>query len=254
MFGSSEDIENSYEKLKGHNNITYRVGGNARFNARSSSIDWYLANDTKCSEIFENESSDRIIDSINSILNLSPEERNPHKLLKIVEHLVQLPDKEFLKIMSKILKLTESTMISMRRLHYLIFKVQKIDENNPLYVKFCPYEPSTRLRNAISDGLNISKINANNIKMLLLEVNRLIDEVNNIEFDNPNAVSSVIDDFSDELDKDKIVDDVNILQKKFCEFISLYTSAFSQLEKTEQLYIQISKKLESISDILETEL
>ena len=47
---------------------------------------------------------------------------------------------------------------------------------------------------------------------------------------------------------------VNILQKKFCEFIALYTSAFPQLEKMEQLYIRISKKLESISDILETEL
>lgn len=250
VFGSYDESCKNAETIKGHNNTRYTIGGNARFNSRGSSIDWFLTIGSSQLTLFDNDKIDKnIIDSINSTLNINPEIEDPDKLSQLLDKLIQLQGKEFLKTMARILKLTEPIMIELRRMHYIILKLKDIQEGDRSYIKFCPYEPSLRMKNIMVDGLKISKVNASNVNMISSDISRLISEINDIEFDNPNSISNIIEEYPDKKSNENKIEK---LKKQFSEFVTLYTDTFPQLEKMEKLYVRISKKLESICDILES--
>jgi hypothetical protein len=197
----------------------------------------------------DNKTDKNIIDSINSTLNINPEIDDPDRLSQLLDKLIQLPGKKFLKMMSRILKLTESIMIALRRMHYIVLKLSHIKEGDPKYIKFCPYEPGARMRKIMhDDNLNISRVSASNINMISKDIMRIISEIDDIEFENLSSISNIIEEYAD---KKAPVNKIEKLKKQFSEFMTLYTSAFPQLEKMEQLYFIISKKMETICDILE---
>jgi len=142
IFGSYEQSLNDSKTLIGHNDITYMVGGNARYNLKSNMEEWKLA-----SKLNQNDQ----IKSINQILNIKPQIIDPDELHIFLQELNKLSNNEFVKFMEKSLNLYEPIQIQLRKLFYVILdKFTDGGKDDKYHIGFCQFEPITRINNLLN--------------------------------------------------------------------------------------------------------
>jgi hypothetical protein len=236
IFGSYEASLNESKIMKGHNNINYVVGGNARYFTRSNIIDW--------NSVSKMNIGDAKIRVINDIIKFPTYIDNHEMLCQAVHEINKLTNMEFLKLLENSLNLKESLVIQLRRLFYIIDKINasqnsenSIISNYSRPIEFCPYEPIKRIEillDAWPDldmDYNTLYYNINPIALQLSRLNKKKIKLYDFKLPVTNLKKSTI---TTEMDK----------------FINLYTSSYKVLHDIENINIEIAKKIEKINDIL----
>jgi hypothetical protein len=151
IFGSYEKSLSESKTIKGHNDTTYMVGGNARYNLKSNMEEWELASN---SDVNNQIKPINLIKTINQILNISPPITNLDELYIFLQELNKLQNSEFVKFMEKSMNLYEPVQIQLRKLFYVILdKFTNNGKNDKYHIGFCKFEPITRI-NALLNTLD----------------------------------------------------------------------------------------------------
>lgn len=219
--------------IKGHDNITYTIGGNARHNTISKFIDWKL-----------NENAEEIAD----IFNI---ENKPDAILQYLTELMNLSNFEFMNKLDKLLNLREPIIIQYRRLFYILIKINRhiIGSMYDDPVKFCPYEPDIRIKQLLElmpwdqvvEEFKITEETLNSLAECELEIKDLTDQIKDLKLNsNCKKESGETSEIYQQTPESKMDSFVDIL--KNCGSIG----------KIEEMYIRIAKKLETMSDLLES--
>lgn len=241
IVGGYKSSLNDSKIITGYNNIKYMVGGNARYKTRSNVIDWNLVDKTNFGEAQ--------IKVINEIMQF-PEYLTDKKIIyEILVQITKLPNIDFLNLLEKSLNLNEGIIIQLRRLFYIIDKINKIDKIdkiNKIYIRpteFCQYEPVNRINILLNLPTNImvSDLIEEQLKNLIININNLTNE--KLEIKNQEETSEFI-----VIDKNTCEKN-NLTCEKMTEFISRYTSTYDALYKIEKINIIISQELEKICNL-----
>lgn len=231
-YGSYENSITESKIIKGHNNVKYVVGGNARYKTRSNIIDWDLVDKSN------NKSKIKVI---NDIMQFPEYIDDSEILCTILNIILKLNDMDFAKLMEKSLNLNESIQVQLRRLFYIIDNINKQAANKyESPTTYCPYEPIKRIN--ILLNVNIKEIPAlslkystisnitDNIKNILIKKHKLqnIKNATNINQDNQKNITNIMD-----------------------AFMARYTNIYDTLHQIENTNIEVSQEIEQILDLLE---
>lgn len=236
IFGSYEASLNESKIIKGHNGINYVVGGNARYFTRSNIIDW-----TAVSKENIGEAKIRVI---NDIMRFPTYIDDRELLLQTLHEINKLPSTEFLKLLENSLNLKESLLIQLRRLFYIIDKINASmnseDSIIPNYIRpteFCPYEPVRRIEILLEAWPTLDK----DYDRLFYKITPLVSQLYKI-----NKKKSKLYEFKLDSNIKK-----STITAEMDNFITLYTSAYEVLHNIENINIGIAQKIEKINNILE---
>lgn len=234
IYGSYEKSISESKIIKGHGNIKYVVGGNARYATRSNIIEWGLVVKSPVA---------KQIKVINDILQF-PQYLDDHETLQAVLHEINaLSAKDFYKLLENSLQLKDALMIQLRRLFYIIDVLcQKqstsiIQHNYKRPTEFCPYEPVKRIQMLLDvwhDDKDYTKVYAA-LKPLLMDFIVLLQKKYKLLSTKLKSAKAAHD----------ITGEMNV-------FVVRYKSAYNTLDALEKINVQVAQRMEKILDVLES--
>lgn len=235
IYGSYEKSISESKIIKGHGNIKYVVGGNARYATRSNIIEWELVAKSPVA---------KQIKVINDILQF-PQYLDDHETLQAVLHEINtLSAKDFYKLLENSLQLKDALMIQLRRLFYIIDTLcQKqsvanaIQHNYKRPTEFCPYEPVKRIQMLLDvwhDDKDYTKMYSA-LKPLLMTFIVLTQKKHKLL-----AI------------KLKLAKSAHDVTTEMNAFVTRYKSAYNTLDALEKINVQLAQRMEKILDVLES--
>lgn len=231
IYGSYEASLSESKTMLGHNGIRYTVGGNARYVTRSNIIEWDTLDKSKSH-----------INVINEILQLPEYVDDRETLYELLQEINKLPSPDFLRLLENSLNLKESLVIQLRRLFYIIDKMNAADKTYVRPTEYCPYEPTNRINKLldcmkdtpdedVSMYANIDHL-VEGFDVMIIKKNKLYDTSINKAVGGPHT------------SKDKINAEMDI-------FIKSYTNAYDVLHNIENTNIDVAQSLEKILNNIE---
>ncbi len=247
----------------------YAIGGMAVHQIRNNLLDWKLLSDET-----------KRIQTINDILNLGQYVDDPKLLCAVIEEIYNLPNEDILKAMVKSLNLLEPLDIALRKLYYVwcdlmefmlltLLKLEnitvidfslkdlkniktksyKINEMIDKYDHkgYCPCEPIKRITNLFN--FPMGEI-VDEIKKI--EPSFMIDiDLNRVYYDIEKIVKTIDNPPDDHIGLRTKFDNKGDLNDCMEQFIGLYKIMLPALQKQEEHYIEKSKKVLEICNIIE---
>jgi hypothetical protein len=228
IFGSYEKSLTESKIIVGHDKIKYVVGGNARYTTRSNIIDWNLV---KSENI-----GDSQIKTINNILQFPEYIDDRETLYKLLHQINKLKTSDFLKLLENSLNLKESIMIQLRRLFYIVDKINGV----PGYIKptgFCPYVPVQRIEILLAENAEVK-----------LDYTALYKTIHPFVIQYISLIKKKSTLFNSKLQSVESKSQYNKINIEMNKFVSLYTSAYDTLHAIENVNVEIAQCFEKICD------
>lgn len=233
IFGSYENSLNDSKMLIGHNDTTYMVGGNARYNLKSNIEEWELASNSNVTNL---------IKIINQMLNISPQITDSDNLYIFLQEVNKLQKIEFIKFMEKSLNLYEPIQIQLRKIFYVILdKFTNGGKNDKYHIGFCKFEPLTRINNL----LNALDQNDLSISITDEQYDKIYNQYQKIK----DLTESKHADLNFTLGGDSI-DSVDSLKSLMDHIIESHKPLFPILNDIEKKNIQIAECLSDMAEVL----
>jgi hypothetical protein len=241
IFGSYEKSLSESKTLIGHNDTTYMVGGNARYNLKSNMEEWELASNSNLNGQIN---SINLIKIINQILNISPQITDHDELYIFLQELNKLKNDEFVKFMEKSLNLYEPIQIQLRNLFYVILnKFTDGGKNDKYHVGFCKFEPLTRINNLLN-ALDPSDLS---VYVTDGQFDKIIEQYTKIKF----LIESKLGD-SNFANGGAPIDSNDNLKSLMDRIIESHKPLFPILNKIEKKNIEIAECLAAMSEVLKS--
>lgn len=235
IYGSYEQNQTKCTVITGHNNTKYLVGGDARFNIRSKILDWKLCRVRQIRKsiikiIFKIPSDNEVYD-------------DPKLINEIVEEVINLKPKDFIKCLENSLDLNESLKIEFRRLFY---NIQSYDIDDKTRTEYCPFEPIVRIKALLTEmpELLIPTRKAAQIPLYIEYVNKFLEKkksiYKSIKKEKMEAPNYIVPDY--ERTKDEIR-----MENSMDKFLAYYEHYYKVLDALEEVNIEIARNLDIIA-------
>ena len=244
----TEKIFGSYEKctsvMKGHNNVKYTVGGNARYNLKSIFNEWRLF-----MTIPDQIRSDvHLKEFINQVFRL-PHINNVDSLCTVLGGILELNSRDFLKSVEKNLNLYEPIILQLRKLFYVILDKCTDKGNNDKYrVEFCQHEPITRITKLLEmiPGDDICGFKYNFAQLLTIN-----NKIHILMIQKESIYNSIKIRFKERISAEVFSYDYSRLFDKTKKIMLVYKALFPIMKKIEEKNISIAKQICKINKILD---